>query len=504
MPDYSMTVADLISRLDIPVAVFTPKGLEKLVNGVKIVTNREAIKSLPPHTALVLAGDVASSGWSVDLVIRAAWERAAACVIVPQSDVHAASTAALAQSLGIVLLAITADPLDFAVEAAMIIASPDATAATIVAAVAELSTPAASPANTVKSLGRVLPGYDFSIIDNWGSVVATTAPAETAQRVTPAIEMGPEPEVSLKVPFPGADAMATIRAVPRHAHGGIQQTGVGHVLRIAAAPLTAWAALRRLRDREEHDRSAELLKRYLTGTEADQDPLSEMAALGWATVGQHYIIVVPAKKSRRRRLDQASLLRERWPAAPGASPFVESGPAFVQWVPVEHAGKEVRQTQLVLDTALSVSGLASELVAAAGVVGPVASLHELGESVEKGLLAARIATETGRAALDSSAISERGVLPALVAPDALAAARATLEKLVEVDRDGELVRTLLVALDNGEHISRVAQVLKLHRNTVAARLERIRSLGVDIADPDRRLAIHLAANLIVNSIAAAN
>ncbi|GAA5230065.1 PucR family transcriptional regulator [Arthrobacter cryoconiti] len=499
MPDYSMTVAELISRLDIPVVVSTAAGLEKPVSGVKIVTTREAVKVLPPRTALVVAGDVASSGWSVDLVIRAAWERAAACVILPHSDVHANSTAALAQSLGIVLLAITSDPLDFAVQAAMIISSPDATAATIVAAVAELSTPAASPARTVKGLGRVLPGYDFSVTDEWGQVVATTALAASSRSTPNGPQTAAVSDVSVKVPFPRSDSMATIHAISRHSYESLRQTEIRHVLRIAAAPLTSWAALRRLRDQEQEHHAAELLERFLEGSEKDHDVLAEIAALGWSSAGPHFVVVVPVEEGRRQRLRQSTLLRERWLTSREASPFVESGSAFVQWIAAEHAGKELDPEQLLQDTAMSVKALASDYVKSAGIVGPIQNLRELSAAIEKGLLAARIAAETGQAALDSNAISKRGVLPILVASDTLAVARATLERLAAIDHDGELVRTLLVALDNGEHIAKIARVLKLHRNTVAARLERIRSLGIDTADPDRRLAIHVAANLLVNS-----
>lgn len=498
MPEQALTVAELIARLDVPVVVSTAAGLEKRVGGVKIVTSRDATKTMPPHTVLVLAGDVASSGWSVDLVIRTAWERAAACIILPHSDVHASSTAALAQSLDIVLLAVTADPLDIAVEAAKIIASPDTMAATIVAAIDELAVPSASPATTVKALARALPGYHYSVMDSWGAVVASTHPQGKVPK-----ENG-ETVASLKVPFPRADSPATICAVPRHDLGVIRRNEVGPVLRIAAAPLTAWAALRRLQEREKERYSVGLLDRFLEGPENDEGVLSEMAALGWSSTGPHYIVVVAAAKGRRQRLRQVTLLRERWPAMTGSSPFVGRGAAFICWLPADQGGKKLAPAKVLQAAARAVEELSSELVPAVGIVGPVPGLRSLGTAVEKGLLAARIAAETGKAALDSSSISERGVLSALVAPEALSVAQATLENLVRADPQGELIRTLLVSLDNGERVSQIAQELKLHRNTVAARLERIRSLGVDISDPARRLAIHLSASLVVGSLGVGN
>jgi DNA-binding PucR family transcriptional regulator len=40
----------------------------------------------------------------------------------------------------------------------------------------------------------------------------------------------------------------------------------------------------------------------------------------------------------------------------------------------------------------------------------------------------------------------------------------------------------------------------VHRNTVLGRLERLRSYGLDLDDPDRRLALHLAAYALTSAL----
>jgi DNA-binding PucR family transcriptional regulator len=71
------------------------------------------------------------------------------------------------------------------------------------------------------------------------------------------------------------------------------------------------------------------------------------------------------------------------------------------------------------------------------------------------------------------------------------AARALLEPLRAAP--GDLVRTLGTYLDCESSLAETAAVLGIHRNTVAARLQRIQSiLGVDLSRPDERLALHLA------------
>ena len=58
---------------------------------------------------------------------------------------------------------------------------------------------------------------------------------------------------------------------------------------------------------------------------------------------------------------------------------------------------------------------------------------------------------------------------------------------------GDLVKTLAAYLDSESSLADTAAILGIHRNTVSARIARIVSLlGVDLAVPDDRLALHLA------------
>src|SRR5215472_626106 len=55
------------------------------------------------------------------------------------------------------------------------------------------------------------------------------------------------------------------------------------------------------------------------------------------------------------------------------------------------------------------------------------------------------------------------------------------------------IRTLAAFLDEQGSVGRTAQRLHLHRNAVTYRMRRITSLlGVDLDDPDQRLALQLA------------
>jgi PucR family transcriptional regulator, purine catabolism regulatory protein len=61
---------------------------------------------------------------------------------------------------------------------------------------------------------------------------------------------------------------------------------------------------------------------------------------------------------------------------------------------------------------------------------------------------------------------------------------------------GDLIRTLTVYLDAESSLIEAAAVLGVHRNTIARRIAKIgQLLGVDLTDPDTRLALHLACRV---------
>jgi sugar diacid utilization regulator len=78
----------------------------------------------------------------------------------------------------------------------------------------------------------------------------------------------------------------------------------------------------------------------------------------------------------------------------------------------------------------------------------------------------------------------------------LPAARSMVEPLH--GQPGDLLRTLTAYLDGESSLTETAAVLGVHRNTVAARIARAQELlGVDLVDPDERLALHLACRSVL-------
>lgn len=84
-------------------------------------------------------------------------------------------------------------------------------------------------------------------------------------------------------------------------------------------------------------------------------------------------------------------------------------------------------------------------------------------------------------------------------PDLERFARLRLENLVKHDRQRrtQLVKTLQVLLEQNGQKAETARALHLERQSLYNRVERIESLlGVDLADPDVRLGLHLALRVL--------
>jgi sugar diacid utilization regulator len=111
------------------------------------------------------------------------------------------------------------------------------------------------------------------------------------------------------------------------------------------------------------------------------------------------------------------------------------------------------------------------------------------------LVAARAAGKPGGVAAHDVVGVQRMLMEWYASDTARASVRAQLaplEKLGPARRE-TAIRTLAAYLDQQGSMVRTAQQLHLHRNAVAYRLRRITDLlGVDLDDPDQRLALQLA------------
>ncbi len=133
------------------------------------------------------------------------------------------------------------------------------------------------------------------------------------------------------------------------------------------------------------------------------------------------------------------------------------------------------------------------------IAGAVADLLSLAPAAKAGAFGDGLVVP-----MDPHSGSVAGLLASLIASDqqrqrASAFRDAWIGRLIESDRDGELLKTAQAYLETGASMSSAADRLGVHRNTLAYRLKRIGEVGgLDLSDAQTRLAVHIA--LIIDSI----
>lgn len=231
---------------------------------------------------------------------------------------------------------------------------------------------------------------------------------------------------------------------------------------------------------------------------ADADVERRMAERGWRTGGHHLGFRMVA----RGRLEPLALLRAirpRLSAIDAEAHATTAGRGLSGWLSfteapgpdrIERAVGALRDLHLAALRDFAVAtGVGS---AQTGPEGLAATLDEAGD-------AARIAADRSATGwfvrVDSLGLEQ--LLLAWTGNDTFVpAAQSLLAPLRE--GNGELLTTLSAYLDHESGIAATATALGLHRNTVAVRIRRVQELlGLDMSDPEARLALHLACRAVL-------
>ncbi|GAA3467314.1 hypothetical protein GCM10018965_018660 [Nonomuraea roseola] len=206
-------------------------------------------------------------------------------------------------------------------------------------------------------------------------------------------------------------------------------------------------------------------------------------ALGWAVRGPVSAFMVRPSGWTAAGQD-APRAGEVIAATLGGAPVIRRGDGWAGWSALEPGELAER---------LGACLRALPWPCAAGVGTPVAGLRAVGESL-LGAEAAAFLAGSGRVAR-SDRLGPAELLAAIPGGVLRAPATVVLRPLMAADREGTLLETLGAVLSEGGAV-RAAERLGVHRNTITARLERIKEVGYDLDDPATRLALHLAWHVI--------
>lgn len=487
------------------VSVPVSAGLDREVHAVRLVSDVEEIRSCRPGTVVVLDQQVATAAWAVPIALRYAWERNVRCVVCQLEPALAGGVTRLARRLSLPVGYYEGNLPDLALQLSAFISAPEAVRARHVASCAgRLARERTVPA-MLAVLEEELSGVRVALCGPGGTTLVGSLPSQPWAGSAFRVALDDRQELAgrslVAVIEQGAVAWAeTIQATLEIARA--------HVVAAEASSL-----LDRARRAEVENWALAQLVRPGTQTAPGESP-SEAAAispggLGWCLDGELVGIVLMTAQEERPGEGFDLALAAAWdPVAGSPGPISHgSGWAFWETVPGRAEGliedederqarhrRAVRAVAHRLDARLTALALGVDMVGGLGAVasGPAG----LRGSLHQAELAARAARGMpGRRVQSYTALGARAFIAAADSANLRDIAADILAPLL-ADREGEqLVQTLATYLDCGGSTSRAAGLLGLHRNTISARMERIRALGVDVDDPDRRLVYHLTSYL---------
>ncbi len=498
-------------------------GLDRPVRMIVPTVSAAAIADLAAGSVAVFGPEhLAVDELAADLVLRLGHSAGLSGILAerPRRPVPLV-TRRLADKLSVPL--IVADGVAPAALAAMFdpyVRAPEIAGLRILGTTAErFQTPPSSPEQLTRVLAQAIGGA-VALVDAESRYVAGDAAAyELTRRPEVQAHLGGARPAAATFPLGGAD-VALLHPVQRDvsAHAGYwliarlntaTRALIGPIrqsMAIAALSFAVHLAADAVRMEREGRQRSVLLAAILDQAEAPSARAVERAtALGWRLAGWHTAVQIavshaatmPPQGELVRELEEelahhrvGSTLVERpeglafWTTAETESDALDTGPLLAA---VQSALRAVEADHLGLTLCAGVGG------AHAGTAGIAASLAEARQAC---LLAL---TEEGAGVVEhAGAMSAKRLLMGwYAAAPQRAQALELLAPLTEADPSGELVRTLRRYLDRESSATDTAASLRVHRNTVMQRIERIRKLlPVDLDDPDDRLVLHLATRIV--------
>ena len=294
--------------------------------------------------------------------------------------------------------------------------------------------------------------------------------------------------------------IARLNTATRALIGPIRQS-----MAIAALSFAVHLSADAVRSEREGRQRSVLLAAILDAAEAPSARAVERAtALGWRLAGWHTAVQVavaratsmPAPGELVRELEEELTQRQI------ASSLVERPEGWAFWVTAETEADALEGGGLLTAVQGALQAVEADHVGlslCAGIGGAHPGTAGIASSLAEARQACLLArTEDGTGVVEHvGAMSAKRLLLGWYAAAPLRAqAVELLAPLTEADPSGELVRTLRRYLDRESSATATAASLQVHRNTVIARIERIRTLlTVDLDDPDDRLVLHLATRV---------
>lgn len=470
-------------------AVHVPDPLRR-VNHVVLAETFERLRLMSPHSLVVLHDEAATGGWSLAAALHVAWERNASAVVVPRPAMTA-SSAVLAERLGIALLVIDNDPVDQALTLAGQVSAPRAARAVRVAQCAERLAEQSNIRGVLGVLNSELAPVPVALAI--GSAVA-------AGRATAMRARSDREQVRVEINGSGGQPWAElVAAVP--AKGATATDHVEAILRLARLPLQAvWAQSRMNTSTQEvHERAAFQLIRRLATEKATGSVVSAdaevavpawISELGWRLEGVNRATWISPMHGTDAEPTQelTQLVRAVWQRHHPDWPVVADSDGWISW----RNSPDTDDLPTMRRAITAVTRTARSHALVLGVGGAHRGIPGLLRSITEARLAAHAARDGGPGSVQwFDQVGARATLAWLPRGQIAEVADLCLADLMAARDRAALIDTVLAVLDCGGSLSQASARLGVHRNTVLSRVARAKELGLTYDDPDHRLALHV-------------
>jgi hypothetical protein len=470
--------------------------------GVEVVTDESELPNDGGGRLAVIAVSPPDAPWQQDALVRRIRDRGYRALAVPRADRFGAGTRALADRLGITMLH-AEHPMQLAKTCWQLVEGRDALTLGYVRSVAQsIQYPAENLSDLLRHLSSSI-GHGVALIDAEG--VLLEAGGHLPEAVHATIDLAPWADLTTTE----AGAAASVR-VDSPSREGLRLVVFGDglserqlsALAVAAEVAMPAVAARILIDEvaavNDASISSGVLRDFvdLRGT-PDADVERRMLERGWRTTGYHLAF----RMIGRSRLEPFQLLRFVSPELgriSADSHATTSGRGVSGWLSfaeppqpaqVERFVSALRELHVAARRSFNVATGVGSL--ASGSAGLTATL---GESADAARIAVNRSSTGWFVRVDGLGVEQ--LLLAWTGNDTFMPAARSLLAPIE-SAGGDLLTTLSAYLDHESGIAATAVELGLHRNTVAARIQRVQELlGVDMADPEVRLALHLACRAV--------
>ncbi|TDD47885.1 PucR family transcriptional regulator [Saccharopolyspora elongata] len=458
-------------------------------------------RPVEPGELVVLVQPIPATDWRIDALLRRVADGSGAGVLLPAGELLQ-TTRLLADRLGIPLLAAAASPLDLLISARLLLAAPALDRADLVLATHEaLGSRIRSPEEIVATLNGLLDA-PVALLDDSGMLLAGKLPHTNEVRVHEPVPQRIELDDSVLLAHPVLlpdTARPTLWLATELPDANAARADiVPPALSVAAAAVQRWLLANRLElERDARSRAALLSDLLRLDDEPTADLRRRAADAGWGLGGWHVGIRIGSQST----VDTVARGREveRVLHAEGIDAVVvEHGDGWTGWATFDQDPTADRVRALAAQLRAATHELQRTLDAHMGVGRPHPQADGLATTIAEATDAARMARtrpESGRF-LHVDQLGMAQLLLEWTRTDTFEpAARVLIAPLR--GQPGDLIRTLATYLDAESSIAETAAVLGVHRNTVAARIERIeRLLAVDLSHRDERLALHLACRAV--------